>query len=73
MRSRLIQPRIVNVDWIEQSWKEKTLLDEESMCRYVVERLDLADKARIRAVLMMSCNHGGLVRGGMHQHLASKS
>lgn len=26
-RKRL--PRIVSLDWIEQSWSEKTLLDEE--------------------------------------------
>lgn len=23
------QPRIVSLDWVEQSWREKTLLDEE--------------------------------------------
>lgn len=25
-------PHIVSVEWVEQSWKERTLLDEESMC-----------------------------------------
>ena len=32
-------PRLVTVDWIEQSWKEKTLLDEErkSSCPLVGE------------------------------------
>ena len=31
-------PRLVTVDWVEQSWKEKTLLDEErkSACPLVV-------------------------------------
>ena len=24
-------PRIVTIEWVEQSWHEKTLLDEESM------------------------------------------
>ena len=29
--SRTRLPRLVTVDWIEQSWKEDTLLDEERM------------------------------------------
>jgi hypothetical protein len=27
---RTCLPRIVTVDWVDQSWNEKTLLDEES-------------------------------------------
>ena len=32
LHSRRRLPRLVTVEWIEESWKAKTLLDEERMC-----------------------------------------
>jgi len=34
LSTRTRQPRIVTLDWIEQSWAEKTLLDEERFAPY---------------------------------------
>ena len=40
-------PRIVTIEWVEQSWQEKTLLDEESM--HVIGPSTSSRVAQIRA------------------------
>lgn len=39
--SRTPMPRIVKADWIHESWKEKTLLDEERMSARLAEVIKL--------------------------------
>lgn len=48
-------PRLVTLDWICESWKEKTLLDEESMHRQIHVKYQLhANEIRIHT-LNMDC------------------